>query len=92
VVDKQVVGSYPSLALVRAVRRDRDAIAVHEAAAARHEQTAVAVERCAAVFDDDRVREAALQLAARCRERADAARYRAEAVKTRLRSAGIDPD
>lgn len=85
---------YPrrNAAFVRAVQRERDAIALHRAAAARHIEAAIIPEHRAAEAEDTRARETALQAADECRARARAALDRAEEARRRLRSVGVDPE
>lgn len=76
----------------RAVRREFEAIRVHEAAATRHRAVATVLEQRAARDSNHGTREASLHLAELCRARAAAALDRAEEARTRLREDGVDPN
>jgi cysteinyl-tRNA synthetase len=75
----------------RAVRREFEAIRLHEAAASRHWAAATVLEQRAARDSNHAKREMSLRLAERCRARAAAALNRAQEARNRLRDEGIEP-
>jgi hypothetical protein len=75
----------------RAVRREFEAIRLHEAAASRHQAVATVLEQRAARDSNDAKREMSLRLAETCRARAVAALNRAQEARNRLREEGIEP-
>jgi hypothetical protein len=77
-------------AFEHAVEHEREAIVAHEAAAVRHDNIADQQEQ-AALSAPDELRDRMADLAARERGRAVTARGRADAVRERLRSEGVDP-
>lgn len=77
---------------MRAVSRELDAIAIHEASAARQTELAIVFEDRAAVSRDTNAREWALHLANEWRAKASSALDRAEEARRRLRADGFEVD
>lgn len=77
-------------AFERAVRRELEAIRVHEAAATRHGAVATILEQRAVRCESGPEHEASLRLAELCRTRAAAALNRAEGARSRLRDEGVE--
>lgn len=75
----------------RAVRRERDAVKAHEAAAEQQDSAAAVLEGLAEK-ESDLDRAHMLQMASDFRTRAAAARQRAQLGRDRLRAEGVEPD
>lgn len=75
-----------------AVRRELEAIELHEEAARRHDDLAAQLEHMARMDKTEELQAEAMTVAANARERAVRARARAEEVRHRLRSEGVDVD
>lgn len=77
------------VAFERAVRREQNAITVHEQSAQHHDRVAQTLRARAGLAVDPGVRAMLMEQAEVVRARAEAARQRAEDVRTRLRREGI---
>lgn len=92
-VSEEAVASRPAASphFQRAVRRERDAVKAHEAAAEQQDSAATVLEALVQK-ESDLDRAHMLQMASDFRTRAAAARRRAQLGRERLRAEGIEPD
>ena len=87
-----MAGGGSSVRLDQAVRREREAIRLHESTAVRQEASATQFDERAADDTDDQERSRSLGRAATARARAVRARERASQARARLLAEGFDPD